>query len=107
MRSAWTAVAVGVVLLAAPVRAGEKPLKTRRDQVSYAMAVAMARSVQRQGVEVDVSVFAQGMSDALRGGALLMTQAEMREALAGVLGELKERQRRAAEPAPSGERTAR
>jgi len=96
---------VGVVLLATWVGAAEPALKTRKDQVSYAMAVAMARSVQRQGVEIDVGTFARGMQDVLSGGNLLMTQGEMREALGGVVGDIKEKQKRAEAARAVGEGT--
>jgi len=87
---------LGLGLLSAGAGAAEDPvLKTRKDKVSYAMAVGMAKTAQRQGVEIDVAVFTRGMYDALQGGKLLMTQAEMKEALAGVVSDMKEKQERA------------
>lgn len=102
MRRAMAA-ALGWALLAAPLAAASqdprKPaLKTRQEQVSYAMAVAMARSVQRQGVELDVHAFTLGMQDVLAGRELRMSQPEMRKALGGVVGDL-ERKRAAARAA--------
>ena len=94
--------AAGWLLLASSVSAAEPVLKTSKEKVSYAMAVAMARTVQRQGLEIDVGVFAKGMNDALLGANLLMTQGEMREALGGVLADLRQRQKGAAAGKPGG-----
>lgn len=88
--------AIVLGILAAQAGAAQDPvLKTRKDKVSYAMAVGMARTAQRQGVEIDVAVFTRGMYDALQGGKLLMTQEEMKEVLRGVAAEVKQRQERA------------
>lgn len=94
MRKVWVAL-VGLGLLCAPVGAEERVLKTKKDKVSYAMAVGVARTIQRQGVEIDVAVFTQALYDVLQGGKLLMTQEEMKEALGGVVSDLKEKQERA------------
>jgi FKBP-type peptidyl-prolyl cis-trans isomerase len=92
MRSKWMLV-IGSGLLALQVSAaGEPPLESRKEKVSYAMAVAVAKSVQRQGVEIDVEVFARGLRDALAGGKLLLTDGEMRTAMSGVVADLKRRQ---------------
>jgi FKBP-type peptidyl-prolyl cis-trans isomerase len=93
MKAGWMAV-IGIGLLSVHVSAAEKqrPLETQTDKRSYAMAVAVAKSIQRQGVEIDVAVFARGLEDALSGGTLLMTQGELREAMSGVVGELKRKQ---------------
>jgi UDP-GlcNAc:undecaprenyl-phosphate/decaprenyl-phosphate GlcNAc-1-phosphate transferase len=83
---------IGSALLAFQVGAAEKPLETQKEKVSYAMAVAVAKSVQRQGVEIDAVVFARGLRDALAGGKLLLTEDEMRLAMSGVVAELKRKQ---------------
>lgn len=91
MKATWMVV-IGIGLVAVRASAGEKaPLDAQKDRVSYAMAVAVAKSIQRQGVDVDVKVFARGLEDTLSGGKLLMTEEEMRQAMAGVMDELKRR----------------
>ncbi|HEY6004524.1 MAG TPA: FKBP-type peptidyl-prolyl cis-trans isomerase [Anaeromyxobacter sp.] len=88
---------IGIGLLALQASAGEKaPLETQKDRVSYAMAVAVAKTIQRQGVDVDVQVFARGLEDALAGRKLLLSEDEMRQAMSGVVGELKRKQAEAA-----------
>jgi len=81
MKREWMMV-LGIVLLAAPVCAEETPvLKTMKDKVSYATGVEMARSFQRQGVEVDRDLFMKGVKDGLSGGTLLMSDDEFHKTL--------------------------
>lgn len=92
MKAKWMAV-VGIGLVAAQVSAGERrALETQKDRVSYAMAVAVAKSIQRQGVEIDLETFARGVEDVLSGGQLLMSEDELRQAMSGVVDELKRKQ---------------
>jgi len=61
-------VTLGVVLLTAQVNAGETPaLKTQKEKLSYAAGIDMARSLLRQGVEVDRELFLKGVQDGLSG----------------------------------------
>lgn len=88
--------AIGLGILTFQMASAEEPtLKTRKDKVSYAMAVSMAKTAQRQGVQIDVAVFTRGMYDALEGGKLLMTQEELKQVLGAVAAEMKQRQERA------------
>jgi FKBP-type peptidyl-prolyl cis-trans isomerase len=95
MRLAWTVV-VGVGLLAARASAAEEPsLKTQKERQSYAMAVGMARSLQRQGVDIDAEVFSRGLRDALTGGKLLLPEDDLHGAMSALAGALKQEQARA------------
>jgi Domain amino terminal to FKBP-type peptidyl-prolyl isomerase len=88
--------AIGLGILAVQTAAAEEPsLTTRKHKVSYAMAVSLAKTAQRQGVQIDVPVFTRGMYDALEEGKLLMTQDEMKQVLGGVMSEQKRKQERA------------
>lgn len=70
------------VFLAFQVCAGEAPvLNSVKDKVSYATGVDLVRSFQRQGVEVDRSLFLKGVEDGLSGGSLLMKEEEIGKAL--------------------------
>ena len=81
MKRGWMMV-LGVVLLAAQVSAEEiTVLKTMKDKVSYATGVEMARSSQRQGVEVDRDLFMKGVKDGFSGGTLLLSDDEYRKTL--------------------------
>ena len=81
MKREWWMV-LGAVLLAAQVSAEETPvLKTLNDKVSYATGVEMARSFQRQGVEVDRELFLKGVRDGLSGDTLLLSEEEYHKTL--------------------------
>jgi len=81
MKWKWMMV-LGAVLLAAQVSAEETPvLKTMKDKVSYATGVDMVRNFKRQGVEVDPDLFLKGVKDGLSGGTLLMSDADLTDAL--------------------------
>lgn len=53
------------------------PLETEMDKISYIIGTQIARSIKAQGIEVNVDSLAQGIKDALAGGKLALTQAEM------------------------------
>jgi FKBP-type peptidyl-prolyl cis-trans isomerase len=83
MSSALAVTVVSLVSLVGPPddKGKGRPLETEKDKVSYAMAVAVARGIQRQGVEVDPEIFARGLADALSARKLLMSEQEVREAV--------------------------
>jgi FKBP-type peptidyl-prolyl cis-trans isomerase FklB len=69
-------------LLAAPalVLGEDAPaLKTDRDRQSYAIGVEMGNNIKRQGVDLDGNLIAQGIRDALGGGTMLLTEAEVKD----------------------------
>lgn len=83
MKRTWIAV-VGVVLLAAaPLYAEEQnTLQTSTDKESYSAGVEIVRNLMRQGGAVNLDAVIQGMKDGLTGQELLMTEEELRMALA-------------------------
>jgi len=96
MRARWIAV-VGLGLLAAQASADEdRPPRTQKEKVSYAMGVAVAKHFQRQAVEVDADVLARGVHDALSGRKLLLSEEELRMATSEAKAELNQKQREAA-----------
>ena len=83
---------LGVVLLAAQVSAEETPvLKTQKEKASYSIGVETARSLKQQGIEVDADLFIKGLQDGLSGGKLLMSDDEIRKAIAIVHYELRQK----------------
>jgi len=73
---------LGIWCLAAQAIAGEPPaLETQKEKVSYAAGVDMARSLQRQGVEVDRELFLKGVKDGLSGGTLLLSDDDINKML--------------------------
>jgi len=53
------------------------PLETELDKISYIIGTQIAGSLKSQQIEVNVDSLAQGIKDALAGGKLALTQAEM------------------------------
>jgi FKBP-type peptidyl-prolyl cis-trans isomerase len=84
MTRRWiTILAVG--LLAAPASAAETPaLKTQEDKASYAVGVDLARTLKRQGMEVEVDLVLRGLQDGMSGEKLLIPEKEFRQVLVNV-----------------------
>jgi FKBP-type peptidyl-prolyl cis-trans isomerase len=101
MRAKWCA-AIITGLLAIQASASEKDaLKTEKDKLSYAMGVAVAKNLQRQGIDTNPDVLARGIRDAASGGKLLLTDDELRAAL-----DQEKRQRREASAAKKDRKVA-
>jgi FKBP-type peptidyl-prolyl cis-trans isomerase FklB len=66
---------------AAAERADTLVLKTDKDKASYAVGLNVGKSLQRDSVEVDPNIVAQGIKDALAGGKVLMTDDEAKAAM--------------------------
>ena len=89
------ALVVAVVLVIAPLvaSAADAPaLKTEKDKLSYSLGMDVAGSFMRQGVEVDPGVFARGFADAYSGGPTLLTEAEVKTAIANLQKSLMAKQ---------------
>jgi FKBP-type peptidyl-prolyl cis-trans isomerase FklB len=77
--------AICIALLATPAMPAEKKdeLKTQKDKVSYMIGVDMGRRMRaefdKQSIDVDPAVLAKGIKDALAGGNILLTDAELQE----------------------------
>jgi FKBP-type peptidyl-prolyl cis-trans isomerase FklB len=67
-------------------------LKTGKDKQSYAIGVNIGKTMKRDGVNVDTSVVARGIRDALAGGKVLMTDEEIKATLTALSTELKKNQ---------------
>lgn len=78
MRTRWMVLLVCFIFAGGTVFAAEKTeLKTQKDKLSYALGVNTGKNLQRNGIDVDPNLLAQGLKDALKGGKLLLTDAEM------------------------------
>jgi FKBP-type peptidyl-prolyl cis-trans isomerase FklB len=85
--------ALGVMLLAAQVSAGEQPvLKTDQDKVSYGIGVDVGRNFKRQGIEVDLDLLLKGMKDGLSEEKLLIPEGELRKIMNTFQSELRQKQ---------------
>jgi FKBP-type peptidyl-prolyl cis-trans isomerase len=85
-------VVLGVMLLAAPVSAGEiKELKTQKDKVSYGIGVGIGKNLKRQKIEVNPDIIVKGMRDELEGAKLLIPEAELQTTMNQFQKELRQK----------------
>jgi len=59
-------------------------LKTDKDKASYAVGLNVGKSLQRESIDVDPSIVEQGIKDGLAGGKTLMTDEEVKAAMAAL-----------------------
>jgi len=71
-------------------------LKTQKDKASYAVGLNVGRNLgaqlHQQAVELDQAILLRGMKDALAGGKTLLTDDEVKAALAQLQAEVRTRQ---------------
>ena len=68
------------------------PLTTQKQKASYAIGANIGRGLHRDGVDVDPSLVARGIRDAMAGGKLQLTDDEMKAALTTLTTDLKKKQ---------------
>lgn len=66
-------------------------LKSRKDVISYAVGVTTARNLIKDGVEIDPAVVFKGMQDAMGGGRTVMSERDIRSAMNGLVGEMRQK----------------
>jgi FKBP-type peptidyl-prolyl cis-trans isomerase FklB len=83
----------GIGLLTLQVTVGQTPsLKTDKEKLSYAMGMDLGRQLRLQSVDIEPELFRQGLRDALSGGKTLLTEEEVRAAIAGLQAGLQKKQ---------------
>jgi FKBP-type peptidyl-prolyl cis-trans isomerase len=89
--------ALTAFILTGNIDAQESPaLKTQQDKVNYGIGVGVARNFKNQGMEVNLDLVIRGMRDALSGGPLQMTEAELEKIMGAFQQELHQKQAQAA-----------
>jgi FKBP-type peptidyl-prolyl cis-trans isomerase FklB len=83
------------LLTAAGGFTADSALKTQREKTSYALGVEVGSNLKRQGVDLDAALIAKGLQDALAGGTMLLTEAEVREVVQAFQRELMAKQQEA------------
>ena len=73
-------------------------LKTEKDKRSYALGMDLGNQLRKLSVDVDPAVFAKGLGDALTAGKTLMTEDDVKAAIARLQADLKARQMEAGMP---------
>ena len=67
-------------------------LTTDRDKESYALGLNIAKGLQAQGVDVDTALLLRGVKDTLSGAKPLLTDDEVRVALAKLQADVRQKQ---------------
>jgi len=67
-------------------------LKTPKERLSYALGTDLGKQLKRQSVEIDPDVFARALKDVLSGSKVLMTDEQVRAAIAELQKGLAEKQ---------------
>lgn len=84
---------VGIVLFACQAYAGESlVLKSQKDKMSYIIGMDLGRNFQKQAIDIDPDILAQGIKDGLSGGKALLSEQEARETLAAFQAEMVAKQ---------------
>ncbi len=81
---------LGIVLLVGVAAADDTPgLKSKKDLGSYALGMDLGNQLRKMSIDVDPAVFGQGLRDALSGGKTLLTEEQVRAAVAEMQADLK------------------
>jgi len=64
-------------------------LNTSKEKASYAIGVSIGRNVMREGIDLDTALFVRGLTDALTGSKLLLSDEEARGVLMNVQKEMQ------------------
>jgi len=67
-------------------------LTTQKDKLSYAIGMNVAKGLQRQSVEVDPAIVAQGLKDTLAGGKTLLTDQEAQTVMTELQADMRKKQ---------------
>ena len=81
----------------APAKPKEVALTTQQDKVSYAIGMSMAKSVQRQSLEVEPDIVAKGLKDVLTGGKPLLSDEEAQATLTTLQNDMRAKQQEKAQ----------
>jgi FKBP-type peptidyl-prolyl cis-trans isomerase FklB len=85
--------ALGILFLVSQAYAEEKlVLKNQKDKVSYIIGMDIGNNLKKQSIDVDPSILAKGVKDALTGGKPLLTEQEINETMAAFQKEMMAKQ---------------
>ena len=84
--------ALGMGLMVAVAAAQDPPaLKDQKEKLSYALGMDLGNQLRKQSIDVNPALFGKGLADALSGGKTLLTEEEVRAAVAELQAEMKRR----------------
>lgn len=84
---------------AAQGTAPDSPFKTQKEKLSYAIGMEMGKGVKAQQLDVDPSVLMQGLKDALSDAKSQMSDDEVRQVIAQLQQEIRQKQAQAQQAA--------
>jgi FKBP-type peptidyl-prolyl cis-trans isomerase FklB len=91
-------VVLGILFLVSQVNAQEKlVLKNQKEKVSYIIGMDIGGNLKRQSVDIDPSILAKGIQDALAGTKPVLSQEEIQETMVAFDKEMKEKQKQRGE----------
>ena len=79
--------------------------KTQKEKVSYAIGMEMGKGVKAQGLDLDPSVLAAGLRDALSGAKPQMSEEDLKQVLSSLQQEMRQKQMQAQEAAAMENKT--
>lgn len=79
--------------------------KTQKEKVSYAIGMEMGKGVKSQGIDVDPSILAQGLRDAMSGAKPQMSEDELKQVITGLQQEMRQKQMQMQEAAGAENKT--
>lgn len=71
---------------------GPPALKTQEDRISYALGMDLGNQLRKMSVQVDPAIFGQALKDALAGGKTLLTEEQVKSAIADLQVEMKRKE---------------
>jgi len=87
------AVLAGILLMVSISAAEEDAvLKNEKDRLSYAIGMDIGNGLQRQNIDLNPEIVAQGIWDSLSGGKTLLTEQEYRDTMTAFKEEMSKKQ---------------
>jgi FKBP-type peptidyl-prolyl cis-trans isomerase FklB len=91
-------VVLGILFLVSQVSAEEKlVLKNQKEKVSYIIGINIGSNLRRQLIDIDPSILAKGIQEALTGAKPLLTEQEIQETMIAFQKELMEKYKKQGE----------
>lgn len=82
MKMKLVAIAIMGLTMSAAVTAADAPAPVSDlDKLSYSVGIDLGKNLKKQGIEINPTVMAQGIHDAMSGGNMLMTEQQMKDSL--------------------------
>lgn len=81
MKMKLVVVAMSLVMSTALVAAGAEAPKTEMDKLSYSIGTDLGKNFKKQGIEINPTMMSKGIQDGMAGGALLLTEQQMKDVL--------------------------